>query len=212
MASGQGLAALRAHLAKATYEERLSTLEDVEVFLRKCYPSLDVQRADVDVDGKGTKKTWVIVCTPRYTCIESGDAGPIQPARMVFNDDGAYAFQVLLHTVQQGTWSGSTQQREITGLLDKLLANSRSVYMVCPGIRDYDATFGQFIRFESKNLRVWKNPLKRHDSKRCLLWHKPANTRQQPDSPTYNLCGSCKLLYHNLVVIKKRAVAAPQAS
>ncbi len=93
MATGQGLAALRAHLAKeAACKEMLSTLDDVEALLRNCYPSLDMEINASSIQMTGGRSSEVIVCTPRY--VELGDSGPIKPARMVFSDGGSYVFQV----------------------------------------------------------------------------------------------------------------------
>ncbi len=64
----------------------------IQEYLRKFYPSLLVERAEVNVSA-GIKK-WVIVCTPLYFVVK--DSGPVQPARMVFDEEGTYSFQVFL--------------------------------------------------------------------------------------------------------------------
>ena len=51
---------------------------DMQEYLRECYPTLTIKRAEIDgVDGV---KRWVIVCTPLY--VSTNEAGPIQPARI----------------------------------------------------------------------------------------------------------------------------------
>ena len=99
---------------------------------------------------------WVIVCTPKF--YDCGDSGPLRPARFVFKYDGTYVFQVLLIAMKPGMWRNSTQIDEITNNLDMLLANSG--YLLCPGIANYETTFGHHVRFQPKNLRVWNVPQK----------------------------------------------------
>ncbi len=56
MAGGsEGLAALKAHLMKGAYKDSLSTLSDVTTFVRKCYPSQDVQLVEVAAEQDMTK-------------------------------------------------------------------------------------------------------------------------------------------------------------
>ncbi len=72
----------------------MSTLDDVEALLRNWYPSLDMEQAEIAANSidDGTKKQWVIMCSPRYVVL--GGGGPTKPARMVFSDGGLYVFQV----------------------------------------------------------------------------------------------------------------------
>lgn len=178
MAGPQALAALSAHLKKATYSHWLLTLDNVETLLRDCYLSLDSNRVETFTDDAW--KEWVIVCTPKF--VECGPSGPLKPARVVFHPDGSYAFQVLLATVTTGMWKDSDDCSGITSLLDMLLANSG--YVFCPGIVDYGTTFGDHVCFQWKNLRAWNIPHTRTDSTHCELWHKPVHTNQKPESPT----------------------------
>ena len=206
MAGGsEGVAALKAHLSKKTYKESMLMLSDVTAFVQKCYPSLSMQLANVTAEQEPETKQWVIVGTSTYIQLDSG--GPVQPARMVFNSNGMYMFQVFLQTTKEGAWRSSEAgpSSEVISLLDTLLSNSG--YVVCPGIRNYIATFEDYVRFESKNLRIWKNPLHRYDSHHCLLWHRPSgasSAQQKPDSSGYHVCGSCRALFQNLKEIKKR--------
>ena len=114
--------------------------------------------------------------------MEGGSIGPVKPARMVFSDDGNFSFKVLLKYSE--------------------------VFILCPGIREYEKEFGECVRFQSKNLRVWTLPHQRHDSSQCLLWHKPSNVQLGADSPLFDLCTNCKMLYHDLQAIKKCALAS----
>ena len=198
------LAALSAHLKKATYHQLLSSLNDVESFPKDCYPSFDTRRTQTISESGDSEIQWVIVCTPKFHAC--GDSGPIQAARVVFNSAGTYAFQVLFVNMKTGTWKDTTNHDELTSTLDMLLSNSG--YLLCPGICNYGVIFGQHIRFKPKNLRVWNVPQSRTDSVDCKLWHKPVHVNQKVDSPTYDMCASCRLLNHDLRVIRNRAITA----
>ena len=197
--------ALKAHLAKSAFTERFLVLADTKNFVLRCYPSLQVE--DVEISGEDGEKRWVIVCSRKYSRVEGAGIGPVKPARMVFSYDGNFSFEVLLKCVRSGSWLFSEPPHtEITTQLDTLLPSSK--FILCPGIRDYEKEFGESVRFQSKNLRVWTIPHQRHDSNQCLLWHKPSNVQLSADSPLHNCCTNCKALYHNLQAIKKRALSS----
>lgn len=197
------LVALKAYLHKSLYSEPLETLEDVVKFLSACYPTLDVQQ--IFIESSGSMRTWVLVSTSQY--IVDDDIGPYKPTLLTFHPDGHYTLSVLRQVTINGNWqSARAPYKEVTDLLDTLLSNSG--YLVCPGIVRYDETYGAAIQFVSKNLRVWGHPMRRHDAKTCCLWHKPNNSQLDVSSPMYNACAPCKILYHDLNAIKKRAEAA----
>ncbi len=92
-------------------------------------------------------KKWVIVCTPLYFVVK--DSGPVQPARMVFDEEGTlmrrerspFKFFCVLSTVGFGRiWKDkidhACRDEEMNNLLDTLL--SRSGYTVWPGIQEYE--------------------------------------------------------------------------
>ena len=146
-------------------------------------------------------------CCMKYSEVVGANIGPVKPARMFFSVDGTYSLEVLLNSIGSGSWLASEPPHSrITSLLDTLLAHSG--YTLCPGICFYEEEFAETIRFQSKNLRIWCHPAVRHDSNQCLLWHKPNNFQLQSTSPLFDLCVSCKTLYHDLSAIKKRAAAA----
>ena len=172
----------------------------------RCYPGLKVGEVELS-RNEGGEKRWIIICSAKYVEVEGSSIGPVKPARMVFSDDGNFSFEVLLKCITSGTWlSSKPPHTEITMQLDTLLANSK--FILCPGIREYEKEFGECVRFQSKNLRVWTLPHQRHDSCQCLLWHKPSNVQLGADSPLFDLCINCKTLYHDLQAIKKRALAS----
>lgn len=47
----------------------------------------------------------------------------------------------------------------------------------------------------AKRLRKSSDPIRyqRHDS--CKLWHIPKNRKAKVDSPTYNMCATCRTLF-----------------
>jgi len=73
-------------------------------------------------------------------------------------------------------------------------------YVICPGISNYPFN----LRFKSKHLHEWGEPLNRLDSDTCELWHVPNNSRQLPSSELYNVCKSCKQLSHDIQQLVKR--------
>ena len=194
--------ALVAHLSNSKYRgycKSFCALEDVKDFVFYCYPSLDVEVVGVDAS------TWVIVSS-KFVRLPWGAtiAGPIKPARMVFNNDGHYSVEVLMKVVQTGSWKEShPPHKNICLVLDTFLSNSG--YVLCSGLKDYTDEFSHIIRFQSKNLRVWGHPV-RHDSADCLLWHKASNVRITEENPLFNLCPNCKELHFQLVAIKNRAL------
>ncbi len=68
-------------------------------------------------------------------------------------DDGGieYSFQVFYNTICSGCCVGDLS--DIESYLSQLFPVSS--YVVCPGIREYPSS----IRFKTKNLVVWKEPL-----------------------------------------------------
>ena len=98
--TGSAVAVLKAHLAKSAYCEQLANLDNVKKFVRMCYPILEVEDVEISEDR------WVIVCSAKYSLI-GGNTGPMKPARMIFNSEGEYSFEVLLKKIQTG--SASTQ-------------------------------------------------------------------------------------------------------
>ena len=199
------LSRLKAHLSKTDYSERLKSLEDVKRFLQSCYPSLEHSTMETS-DAEDKKTKWIEVRSANTVVLQESDVGPVKPARLVLALDGTYTFQVMLKTVKTGDWKFSDEfprPTELMGILDSMLANSG--YVLCPGVRDYQAQFGEHVRFRTKSLREWNVPLARYDSSNCLLWHKPSNIKQPTSSAVFDCCLNCKTLLHDLTILKKRA-------
>ena len=143
----------------------------------------------------------------QYANVQTESKFAVRPVQVVFHSDGMYVLQVLLTTVMTGTWKDSERCSNITNLFDTQLANLG--YVLCPSIVNYSTMFGDHVQFISKNLRVWNVPHTQTDSTQRALWHKPVHTNQKPGAPTYNMCGTCRLLYHGLRVIHKGVAASP---
>jgi len=62
------------------------------------------------------------------------------------------------------------------------------------------------VKFKPKKYRKWTLPFVRTDSLEWQsLWHKPSHHKRSEDDPLYDSCASCKLLWHNIGVLVKRA-------
>ena len=199
---------LRAHLTKKSYAERICSMEDIQKFMTTCYPTLniDMYSADQVVDAGNQSETsqWAVVQSADKSVLVDGCYGPVKPVKLVFSSDGLYSFQALLTTIKTGNWRlTSGHPTELNQLLDTMLPASG--YVPCPGLRNYQAEFGEFVRFHTKNLREWSLPFSRYDSNTCLLWHLPNNVKQSMSSPLFNCCPNCKSLFHELNALKKRA-------
>ncbi len=161
-----------------------------------------MKHAEITDEQDTSISRWVIVCSAKYTRVEGR---PVNAARMIFDDEGGYAFDVLYKKFRSGSWRESQPPHtEIRELLDTLLANSG--FVMCPGIHDFKEQYEMTVRFQSKHLRVWNHPHSLHDSYECLLWHKPGNIRTAVDSPLYNVCSGCKSLRVELDAIKRLGV------
>ena len=201
MASPAAVAALKAHLLKHSYTENLDSLEKVEEFLKKCYPSL---RSETVYGSEGSRG-WVIVSCARFYVLPGSRCGPVQPARMVFFGDGTYSFQVIYHSLVRDSWRSSQAPHvTITNLIDTLMSDSGHV--LCPGIVDYEDKFKDLLKNENKKLRSWTLPIQRYDSVSCQMWHKPSNSRLPSDSPLIDLCKECRPLYQDMRILRTRAL------
>ena len=167
MASAAALLALCAHLAKCDYQHKLECSGDVIKFLQECYPSLPVEVVS-ETESKQSCLSlgqWIIVTSARFVHPFNLSIGPVRPVRIVFKPNGKHTFEVLMTVTSSGSWSDSQPpHKEICSMLNTLLENSG--YVLCPGITTYKSTFSEYIRFNPKKLRVWKNPV-RYDSDEC---------------------------------------------
>ena len=118
---------------------------------------------------------WIIVTSARFAHLFDLNIGPVRPVRIVFKPDDKHTFEVLMTVKSTGSWNESQPpHQQIRSMLDMLLENSG--YVLCPGIKTYESSFSEYIRFIPKKLRIWKDPL-RYDSEECSLCHKPNNVR-----------------------------------
>ena len=99
--------ALLAYLAKSQHSKPLNNLFDVREFVKRCYPSLEVEMVNVGNEEDGDAGLCIIVLSCKYVTLLGSCLGPIKPARMVFNKDGQYSIEVLLTAVSIGLWMES---------------------------------------------------------------------------------------------------------
>ena len=153
MASAAALLALCAHLAKRDYQHKLKCSGDVSKFLQECYPSLPVEVLS-EVESQESclsLSQWIIVTSARFVHLFNSSIGPVRSARIVFKPDGKHTFEVLMTVTSNGSWSNSQPpHKEICSMLDTLLENSG--YVLCPGIKTYESTFSEYIRFNPKKV------------------------------------------------------------
>ena len=125
---------------------------------------------------------------------------------MVFDSVSTYNFEVLMHSVNSGSWKDSSPPHSnICNILSTLLASLG--YVLCPGIRDFMGELSDTVRFSPKHLRVWTQ-VSRYDSEECSMWLKLSNKNIPAGSSLMNTCKACRLLYRSLVAIKGRALEA----
>ena len=78
-----GISLLKAHLANSSFTDPLTTLGDVEAYLKRCYPSLAIEDVQLSL---GITKRWVIFLCSNYIEVTGAKFGPIKPAQAVFSD------------------------------------------------------------------------------------------------------------------------------
>lgn len=138
------------------------------------------------------------VSVARECCSVLEGIGPVDNPRLLLKfsrgHEVSYTFQVHFTSAESGDYS----EVLVKAKLEQLLPGSG--YILCPGLRSYD------LKFKSKNLRVWPNPLKRIDSKTCALFHVPQNSKLHPHHSLYNMCASCKKLANAISKIQKEMI------
>ena len=109
-ASSAAIAALEAHLLRADYQKALCSLKDVQTFVLQCYPRLEVKMVKIS-DGEGDGE-WVVVYCEKYSRVKGS---PVRPARLIFDEDGTYRFEVLQRWIMEGVFA--TSQRNLQFIL-----------------------------------------------------------------------------------------------
>ena len=153
MVSAAALLALCAHLAKCDYQHKLECSGDIIKFLQECYPSLPIEVVSETENKQSCLSSgqWIIVTSTRFVHLFNSSIGPVRPARIVFKPNGKHTFEVFMSVTSSGSWSDSQlPHKEICSMLNTLLENSG--YVLCPGIKTYESTFSEYIRFNPKKL------------------------------------------------------------
>ena len=126
-------------------------------------------------------------------------AGAIYNPRLVSSDDTLdepqLEFQVFFRSICKEAYTPEVANTYLQSLLPG------SGYALCSGI----PSFPTEVRFKPKKYREWTSPFVRHNSRTSKLWHVPSHHKRSPNDPLYNSCPSCKLLWHDLGTLAKRA-------
>ena len=126
-------------------------------------------------------------------------AGPVYNPRLLISDDGMekpqLEFQVFFRSICSEPYSSEAAEVHLKSLLPA------SGYTVCPGIPNFPAE----VHFQPKKYREWKSPFVHRYSQECKFWHVPSHRKRSPEDPLYDSCPSCKLLWHDLDALAKRA-------
>ncbi len=102
MADSRLYVLLKAHLKRSRVTVS-HMLGDVVLFVKECYPSLDIQEVD---------EKWLIVSCSRFvfscdaTISPQYSLGPLKPIRIVFHSEGNFTVEILMSIVSSGTWKG----------------------------------------------------------------------------------------------------------
>ncbi|MCG8623782.1 MAG: hypothetical protein MJE68_17545 [Proteobacteria bacterium] len=163
-------------------------MTDIAIDLRNRYPNLIVEMTHE------VSKVSLIVRQKEMSMVSS--VGPIHnPHLLVSSSVGGepqLEFQVFFLLVCKEAYTSVVADAYLQSMLPG------SGYAVCPG-------FPTEVSFKPKKYREWKLPFVRHDSKSCKLWHHPVHHKRSPEDPLYDSCPSCKLLWHDLSTLAKRA-------
>ena len=143
-----------------------------------------------------TRDTLYLSIT-RETCAVLDGIGPTDNPRLllIFTDQKVmYTFQVYFTAYESGDYA----QEIVCAKLDQLVP--KSGYILCPGLQciQYD------LFHKSKKLRIWQTPFKRIDSSSCEMFHIPKNDKLHQYHQLIDMCASCKKLYNQYSLIKRR--------
>ena len=147
---------------------------------------------------------WLFVVrdTPEMCC-----QIPFDNPRLVITSEGLFFLDAFHQKLKSGSWS-ITCMDAIISILEQLQAQSG--YVVCPGVN--------FVLFQDKirvmkSLRSWGIPFNRHDSAKCLMWHKPKQLRSSQYSINLaikrEMCSECRSLVNELRRQHKKANDIP---
>lgn len=127
------------------------------------------------------------------------DENALCPLRLVCDASGFYKVEVFSIVKEQGLFKSRESIKET---IVKLFG-SNSAYTVCRGLTGYPE-HGEQLGYQPKNLRHWGIPMKRVDSVKCELLHKPKNRKRRPGDLLFDVCGPCKKLHRSLAASLRR--------
>lgn len=144
------------------------------------------------------------------TTFDVQPAGHISVARILvykLETSFKYETQALFTTIKHGYIHTAKEFLEACCVI-----SVKGGYKFCPGIdvQHYYEYFFAIIRYHVESCRVWEQPFKRVDSKKCLLWHKlsPKARLQERDESSV-LCRGCKRLRSDLEHQRRRSDVSP---
>jgi hypothetical protein len=135
-------------------------------------------------------------------------AGSVSRTRIVVQEDGAFSFQVMLHSKEVGKIETVEHFLNVCDMM----ANVKGEYKFCPGLdpSEYETMYFSKIRYDIKNVRRMNCPFERIDSCNCLLFHKLAKNASIMEKELECVrCSACKRLVSDLNERLKTAVASP---
>lgn len=123
-------------------------------------------------------------------------AGLMSRARILVSKYGEYELQVLLQTIKKGTIDSEETLEDLASIISK-----SSPYKFCPGLSlsSYEAQYSSVLRYDSKGVKLIREPYIRVQSNTCQLWHKLAkNASIFEKSENEVLCQPCKKMRSHL--------------
>ena len=144
---------------------------------------------------------WIEVT--KRSCEVYPESGPWHSVRLIVGTT-VYRLQVtwpVVRVVSAGVYETSEQ---LDPFLQQLLPDSG--YTVCPGIVNYDELFAA-VRHTHQNLQTIKvgEKVVRHESVKCMLWHKPEGKQKRLFDRKKGMCAECKSFDYQMTREVKRA-------
>lgn len=123
-------------------------------------------------------------------------AGLISRVRILVSQNGGYELQVLLQTIKTGTIDSEEALHDLVTVIC-----GSSLYKFCPGLnfKVYEEQYANILRYDSKSVKLIKEPYARAQSYQCQLWHKLAKNASifEKDEKEV-LCQPCKKMRSHL--------------
>ena len=131
-------------------------------------------------------------------------AGLLPRARILVSQEGHYELQILLKTIEKDIIYSETALYKVA-----VKIYSSSPYKFCPGLdfNFYKEQYADILRYDSKSVKVTKEPFARVESHQCLMWHelaKNASIFEKDQSEV--MCQPCKKMKSHLDQLVRTAL------